>query len=224
MKKRSDYYIYSDGEGYRGKSTGEVFHDIFRNNSWHITEGFSSRSGPGSEMEQTGAILEKIPEIFRSLGVHSFLDVPCGDFNWLKWLDWSNMQYLGGDIVPELAARNQRLYAKDNIAFRTINLIEDNLPEADMLFCRDCLVHFSFEDIRKTLHNIRRSPIKYFMSTTFPKESSNQDIITGGWRPLNMTLPPFDFPEPLVIVNEKCTEANGLFDDKSMACWLVRDL
>lgn len=202
----------------------EVFHEIFRNNSWNIAEGFTSKSGPGSEVEQTGVLLEKLPEIFRRLGIRSFLDVPCGDFNWLHRLDWSIIRYIGGDIVPELVTRNQRLYANRNVVFRTVDLVKDSLPDADMLFCRDCLVHFSFEDIKKTIHNIRKSRIKYFMVTTFPEETINQDIITGGWRPLNMTLPPFTFPEPLVLVNEKCTEADGLFDDKSMACWLVGDL
>jgi hypothetical protein len=42
------------------------------------------------------------------------------------------------------------------------------------------------------------------------------DIRTGGWRTLNFQLPPFNFPPPLHLLNENCTEAGGKFFDKSL--------
>ena len=46
----------------------------------------------------------------------------------------------------------------------------------------------------------------------------------GKWRTLNFNLPPFDFPEPMLVINEKCTEADGAFKDKSLGVWRLADL
>ena len=36
------------------------------------------------------------------LGVQTFLDAPCGDYNWFRTIQWSQplASYIGGDIVP----------------------------------------------------------------------------------------------------------------------------
>ena len=85
-------------------------------------------------------------------------------------------------------------------------------------------MHLSFEDIGKALENLKRSDIRFVMTTTFPEEPQNEDIVTGGWRPLNFLLPPFSWPEPLFLLNEGCTEAGGAFADKSLGIWELSDL
>jgi len=35
---------------------------------------------------------------------------------------------------------------------------------------------------------------------------------------------PFNFPKPLEIINEKCTENGGVNSDKSMCIWAVEDM
>jgi hypothetical protein len=94
----------------------------------------------------------------------------------------------------------------------------------DLILCRDCLVHLSLADIDAALKNIARSGSTYLAATTFPGRGVNPDIKTGGWRPLDLQAHPFYFPEPLAIINEQCTEAAGLYADKSLAVWRVIDL
>ena len=54
---------------------------------------------------------------------------------------------------------------------------------------------------------------------------SNSDLSGNDfWRPLNLELSPFDFPKPLKIINEKCTEYNGIYADKSLGLWLLDDI
>lgn len=62
------------------------------------------------------------------------------------------------------------------------------------------------------------------MTTTFTGPRPNHDIATGGWRTLNLTLAPFNFPPPLRVVNEKCTEGGNAFSDKSLGVWALGDL
>jgi len=52
----------------------------------------------------------------------------------------------------------------------------------------------------------------------------NHETAGGNCRTLNLNLPPFSFPNPLRIINEKCTENGGAFADKSVGVWRLADL
>lgn len=218
---REKLFDYADDAQFRGKTASEIFTGIFRDNIWKNGE---SVSGEGSSLEQAKEIIKALPEIFKRLGIKSLLDIPCGDFNWMKQADLSGINYTGADIVKEIVSLNIEKHSSDTRKFELINLIEDKLPAHDLVFCRDCLVHFSFADIFSSLENIKKSGALYFMTTTFHQQEENKDIHTGGWRPLNFCRPPFGFPEPVLLLDEKCTEMEGRFSDKSLGLWKVSDL
>jgi hypothetical protein len=110
-------------------------------------------------------------------------------------------------------------YADARHRFLVLDLTRDELPPADLLLCRDCLVHLSYPDSRRALANVVRSGIPYLLATTFPAAAVNEDIVTGDWRMINLEAAPFCFPPPLQVLNEGCTEAGGLFADKSLGLW-----
>lgn len=200
-------------------STEEIFTEIFKQNAW---EGTHSISGSGSDPDQTDNLIEKLPVLLRELQVSTMLDIPCGDFHWMRKLDLKRLgvSYIGADIVRELVSLIKK-YEADNIAFVHANLLTDQLPNADLVLCRDCLVHLSFADLRLALQNICRSGATYLLTTTFTEVRENIDIATGGWRALNLEIEPFNFPAPLSIIVEDCTEENGKFRDKSLGLWMV---
>ncbi len=216
-----NYFSYADDKPFAGKSTEEVFQEIFEKNHWEQTE---SVSGPGSSLEQTREIVKELPEVLATFQVNSLLDVPCGDFNWMRAVDFGKTTYLGADIVEALVAQNQATYGSPLRQFRQLNLLEDALPTVDLIFSRDCLVHFSFADTFRAIANFKKSGSTYLMTTTFPKTDANTDIHTGGWRTLNLQLAPFFLPEPLLLLNEKCTERSGYYADKSLAVWRLADM
>lgn len=204
----------------RKKSVAQVFNDIFAHNGW---SGDESVSGLGSSLVQTQVLIDTLPGLFKKYGIKTMLDIPCGDFHWMKHVDLKPVTYVGGDIVASVVERNKR-YETDNVTFKHLDLIADPLPKVDVIFCRDCLVHFAYKDLRAALANIAKSGSTYLLTTTFPGRDRNNDIATGEWRPLNLAKAPFGFPEPLELINEKCTEADGAFTDKSMALWKIEDL
>lgn len=212
---------FADRQRLKGKAPEEVFTEIYEKNIWGSNE---SISGPGSAAHQTRMVVEKMPILLRDLGVAAMLDIPCGDFNWLKDADLENINYTGADIVNEIVKKNKDNYQKENVNFQKMNLLADKLPKVDLIFCRDCLVHFSFEDIQKALRNICRSGSSYLLTTTFTEHSENPDIMTGQWRPVNFELEPFNFPKPDVIINEECTEGDGKYADKSLALWRIDEI
>ena len=198
-----------------------AFRYAHRHNLWH---GPETPSGPGSSVDQTREIAAALPELCRRYSVRSLLDVPCGHFHWMARIDLADVRYIGGDLVPEIVAEAGRQYGTSMREFVELDLTCSPLPTADLLFCRDCLVHLSYADIARAVRNIRRSAIEYLLTTTFTVEPTFRDIVTGDWRPVNLELAPFSFGRPLELIPERCTEQHGAFADKSLGLWRVRDL
>jgi len=195
------------------------FENIYRQNEWN---GDESRSGRGSSLMQTETTREFLSPLLKELNIKSFLDLPCGDFAWMKSVDLSGVHYIGGDIVAPLVEKNQERYGAKDREFRMVDLLNDPLPDTDLLFCRDCLVHLSNEDIAKAVDNIKASNVTYLMTTTFPGRKN--DELYGIWRPVDLEAVPFNFPKPLQLFNEKCTEEGGRYEDKSLGLWAVSSL
>ncbi len=180
-----------------------------------------SLSGPGSDLEQTRAIRDALPGLLQTLQCRTLLDVPCGDFYWMKHVK-ADVAYIGGDIVAELIERNCRVFADPSRRFVQIDLRADSLPAADVLLCRDCLVHFSNADVARALANVRRSACTYLLTTTFASRTRNDDIPTGKWRPINLERAPFSLPAPLLTIDE--AHPSPAYCDKQLALWRVADL
>lgn len=215
-----DYFAKRAADG-NALEPEAAFRHAYETSHW---AGPESRSGPGASRDQTSRIRSALPEMCHRLGIRTLLDLPCGDFHWMADVDLGTVRYIGADLLPELIAENVRHYAAPNREFRELDLTVSPLPAADMLLCRDCLVHLSFADIRRVVVNVASADIKFLLTTTFPAQPSNADIVTGDWRPLNLQAPPFSWPPPLELLNEGCTEGAGLFADKSLGLWRVNGL
>lgn len=198
------------------------FSTIYRSNGFCGTE---SLSGAGSTLFQTRIIRRELPLLFRRLGVRSMLDIPCGDFHWMRTVDLADIHYTGADVVDEMVEINQSRFGAEKREFKRVDLISGPLPAADLVFCRDCLVHLPFEDALSAIDTIRNSQCQWLLTTTFPRTEANKNPLGEmGWRPLNLTLPPFNFPPPELLITEKCTEAGGLAGDKALGLWRIADL
>jgi hypothetical protein len=199
----------------------ERFERIYATNLWSDPE---TRSGVGSTLESTRVIRAKLPAALRTMQTRVLLDAPCGDFTWMEHVDLDGIQYIGGDIVPAIVDENQRRHANESRRFIDLDLTRDALPAADVLLCRDCLVHLSYANIAAVLANVSRSSIRFILMTSFPGRGDNRDVEDGDWRTLDFQAPPFSFPEPLLTIVEECDEENGAYSDKSLAAWVVSDL
>jgi Methyltransferase domain len=196
------------------------FQYIFDHNLWSSEE---SRSGVGSTLEETAQVRSVIPALLTQLGAESILDIPCGDHRWMSQLDLGDLEYTGADIVEALVKANAKQFP--NRHFVQLDLTASPLPRADVVLCRDCLVHLSHANIRKALGNIQRSRSKWLLMTNFlDPETPNADIADGDWRPLNFELAPFGLPKPTRVILENCTEGNGAFADKALCLWPIEKL
>ena len=197
------------------------FSNVYENN---LFKGRISRSGEGSDLVQTATIRSRLPRLIEELNIQKLLDAPCGDWYWMREVDLCVDEYLGVDIVDELIKKNQFTHGNKQISFQCLNLATDALPKSDLILCRDCLVHLSFDDALEIISNFKHSGATYLLTTTFSKRMRNEDLGSGFWRPLNLQLPPFNFPPPIILINENCTEENGQYSDKSLALWHLDDI
>jgi hypothetical protein len=194
--------------------------------NYEYMKSMGAGSGTGSTLDATKVIVERLPGILKQLDIRSMLDIPCGDFHWMSQIDLSNINYIGADIVEENIVQNTWKYVHNGQprSFMVRDITADPLPCVDLIFCRDCLVHFSDEDVWKALKNVVASGSKYLMTTCFIDRRENFVIKPGGWRTLNLEQAPFNFPAPLGLLNEDCPEQAGVFGDKCLALWNVEDL
>jgi SAM-dependent methyltransferase len=206
---------------YRYKPVKWKFTEIYRHSGFGGTE---SVSGPGSSLEETEAIRQKLPGLFNQFNIKSILDAPCGDFNWFQKMDLDLENYTGADIVQEMISELQANFNDTKRRFITLDILKDDLPKADLILCRDCFIHLSFKHISRAIKNFKRSGAKYLLTTTFTDQQKNKDIPTGVFHPINLQAPPFNFPEPIAVINEKCSHDDGKFKDKSLALWEFEDL
>tara|TARA_Y100001938_G_C7923958_1_gene345923 strand:- start:89 stop:679 length:591 start_codon:yes stop_codon:yes gene_type:complete len=192
----------------------EIFTDIFKQNKWRCAE---SASGAGSTLGWTKNLRSGLPILLKGLGVETFLDVPCGDYNWAQKINWGDIHYIGGDIVKDLIEKNIDLYDNEKTSFLQIDLSKDELPKADVILVRDCLMHMSVEDAGKCLKNIQNSQIKYVLASTYPdKKTNNLSFKTSASLSRhNLEAAPFNWKKPMLYLND----SNNHVPEKLLGLW-----
>lgn len=212
----------ADRDNFTGLDLAARFERIERTNLWGAA---SSVSGLGSEDIATAAIRDALAPLLQRLGVRTLLDAPCGDAGWIGRTKL-DLEYIGIDIVPSLIEANNRRVVGGELPgrFLVADITRDVLPRADLILCRDCLVHLSFQNIARATARFRESGAQFLLATTFPEWQDNCDCEDGDWRALNMARGPFDWPAPRELINERCEEAEGGWRDKSLGLWQLDEL
>jgi len=198
-----------------------VFGAIHETRAWGECE---SVSGPGSTRERAAEFLPELIVLVESLRLTTLLDAPCGDFNWAGPLADAVDRYIGVDVVPELIEENRRRWSSPRREFVCRDIVRQRLPAADLVLCRDALVHLNNADVSATLRNLRRTGARYLLTTTFIGDRENLDIATGEWRPLNLERRPFSLPRPVELIDERCHHSGGGWADKRLALWRFEEL
>jgi len=175
----------------------EIFDNIIKKKKWT-----QHPCGPGSTLQYTEHLRKNLSNVLDEYDINSMLDIPCGDFSWMSTINFpSGFTYIGADIVSDMILNVQIKYP--HFKFIRLDITKDKLPTADLFFIRDCLLHFSFNDIRSAFQNIIKSNPKYIMTSNWFEGYNNfQDINTGNGRTLNFLESPFNFGPPLVSIKD----------------------
>lgn len=97
------------------------FQNIYDKGEW------GHGSGPGSSPGRTIEYRAFLSRFIAENGVRDVTDLGCGDWQFSRFMDWSDLDYTGFDVVPTIVERNQRLFALPNVQFEVFTSLE-SLP------------------------------------------------------------------------------------------------
>jgi len=199
-------------------SLENTFTKIWSEGLWIPPGGDAPRSGCGSSLHYTENLRRELPKLIEGFAIRSLFDAPCGDFTWMRAIQFpEQFSYLGADIVEPLIQQLRARHTEH--VFLHLDLTTDPFPAADLLLCRDCLIHLSFADIAKIFVNCLNSPIRYLLTNSY-LSAPNLDITTGEFRPLDLLSPPFGFGAPIAAIDDW---VQG-FPPRSMMLWEMKSI
>lgn len=160
-----------------------VFQKIHDSNLWGSAE---SVSGGGSTLAATAVLRDELARWLKDNDIKSFVDIPCGDFNWMSRVEFPpGAAYTGLDLVPEIVEKARAEFSGPNRQFQCADILESELVEADVYFCKDMFIHFPNAAIAKAIDRVRPKA-RFILATTFPQTTRNVDIKFGEARRVNM--------------------------------------
>ena len=146
---------YND-DYFRDFEVKEIFEKIYREKVWG-GEGLTDfNSGEGShDYSVVSPYVKAVGDFISSLQFKpDVVDLGCGDFNVGSKIRKFANNYTAIDIVDDLIKRNIFLYADLNVNFMNIDIINDNLPDGDIVIIRQVLQHLSNDNIVKIVNKI----------------------------------------------------------------------
>jgi hypothetical protein len=180
--------------------------------------GAEYSSGAGSTVEYTEGARRALRRVIELFDIKSMVDVACGDFAWMPLVLEDlpeGFRYVGGDIVPGLVERAAAAHPEHE--FQVLDFVSGELPDCELIFCRDVLQHLPIADILEGLRNFSGSGAKYLLATTHPRHSSwgnGRDKRAGQCNDRNLMLGPFNLGDPIAIFGEQdpCHKFLGLWE------------
>lgn len=194
----------------------ERFTQIYQINYWGSDE---TASGKGSTLAHTNNLRGQLPYLLKQFSINRIFDGPCGDFYWMQHvLKDENVTYIGGDIVKPMIDENSRKYGNAKTSFVQLDLRIDQLPHSDLMICRDCIFHLSYQDTAMLLKNFIHSNIPYLLTTTYANPSlfNNKDIVSGNFRLIDLFSYPYNFPKEVLFKIDDWVEPN---EERWMCLW-----
>ena len=183
-----------------------------------------SISGPGSTVAYTEGFRYFLMGLLRHLDVKTFIDAPCGDFNWMQHVDLTGIQYLGFDIAEDIITENQEKFGSDTVSFAQADICEDSFPAADLMMVRDVLFHLPEKYIFQFFENFLMQDIPYLLTTSHHRRR-NTDIPTpGGFRHLNLRKLPYRLPAPMAILPDYPRTPKGIKHSRDMLLYSKESL
>jgi hypothetical protein len=178
----------------------------FFKNGW--TSGLpESICGHGSTMRYTTQLRLALPIIIQGLKVKTIHDIGCGDLNWIQSVNLGETIYRGFDLIPRY--RN----------ITKLDIIKEDPPPADLIICRDVLMHFPNKEALIALKRIKKT-CRYLLATTFFVSNVNRHewtkTIRDCFSKLNIMISPFNLGCPILFIPEPLS-------DSAIGLWEIAD-
>lgn len=176
-------------------ATQEAFENIYKDARWARNDAGLGTSGTGSTLAATFVYRMFLTKFMKDNDIHSVVDAGCGDWEFSSAIDWTGIDYKGYDITREVIARDTKAYAKPGIQFFHGDIVEMDLPPADLLVSKHVLQHLPSAMVAKFLEKQVPKYKHVLLTNGIDKNNftgNNGDIKPGEYRTLDVTAPPFN--------------------------------
>jgi SAM-dependent methyltransferase len=176
------------------RAAQDVFTEIYAKKLWGANEYGVGWSGAGSDFGSTPVYRKFLQDFLAAYAIKSVVDVGCGDWEFSRYIDWKGIDYLGVDVVEAVLIKDKIVFGTETIRFKKMDVLQEELPKADLLICKDVLQHLTNEDVCKVIKQF--SNYKYCLITNDVNadtcSSDNPQVIRGDYRPIDLTKEPFN--------------------------------
>lgn len=154
-----------------------------------------TKCGGGSTIENNRTTIAFMNKLIRKYDIQSIADLGCGDFNWMKQVELNNVYYVGYDWVWHTDTLQYEFDEYRHIEFRIGNIATIDIIPADLVVCKDVLIHMDNDQALATLDNIKKSKARYILVTSY--DVKDNERVLSNYAPMNMEKPPFNLTNKL---------------------------
>jgi hypothetical protein len=162
---------------------------------------------------------KRLQMLLKGFAIESVVDVPCADLQNFPKEDFEGIRYIGITPSKDRARALQSQFGSKLRTFLDMEVTVDVLPKADLILCWDMLCSLSPSKTKAAIEQFKRSGAHFILMRHFPEVKKNPKNRTGDMQPVNWTLPPYNFPEPIIHIMEK-----GEYGMESLALWNMENL
>jgi hypothetical protein len=164
-------------------------------------------SGYGSLPQYTVGYREFLNNFIKQKDIKKVVDFGCGDWQFSKLIDWSNVEYSGVDCIPSLIDHHNTNFGKENIKFyflEDIDFFIENFT-GDLLIVKDVLQHWLNDEIVYFLDRVTNN-FTYILITNSCKQTEDWQEEPKRSRPLSCDFYPlkkYNIKKKAHIVNDE---------------------
>lgn len=187
---------------FSNEAAKDIFTKIYNDADWARNEKGEGTSGTGSLVQFTSDYMIFLQNFLSEKNIKSVVDLGCGDWEFSKYIDWKGINYKGIDVVQSVVDKNNKTFSSPSISFECVDVINSDLPEGDLMLCKDVFQHLTNSDVLAIIKQI--SKYKYCLITNdvnpHTLTSDNPEILwRGSYRQLDLTKPPFNLKGTKVL-------------------------
>jgi hypothetical protein len=143
---------------FAGRSTGEVFEQIYAQRMWGAGREAAQRFYSGQGSHDPVVVEPYVAALTAWLAAFpckpDVVDLGCGDFNVGARLRPHCGRYVACDVVEPLVCHNARVFEALEVDFHRVDAARDPLPDAQVYFVRQVFQHLANTEIQAALAKI----------------------------------------------------------------------
>lgn len=144
----------------------------------------------------------RLSMLIKGFAIESMVDLPCTSNIASQKFALPLKKYFGVSESLDVARALQSQYGSSISTYLHADITAELLPKVDLILAWDELCTLSPTGVQAALVHFKKSGAKFLLMRHYPDLPKNKKNKTGGFQPVNWTLPPYNFPQPLIQIME----------------------